>query len=319
MSTLLDDPPTRRQSDTTSNSSPASRLRATMAAVAVHFVWFGVRKSLSTQQKSEAADTFGAEGSFLSAGKKLLDTRHEAYKAVTSIRSQIVQFWRALSVPFPEPGIRLIRRDEIGMFDVKLTSLRQELDEAVANLNRHYTELQSAARRRLGRLYNPADYPTTLIGLFGVSWDYPNTEPPAYLRELAPALYEEESRRVAARFDEAVRLAEEAFTAEFHNLVAHLTERLAGDEDGKSKVFRDSAVQNLVEFFGRFRVLNVRSSPELDQLVEQSQQIVRNVRPQQLRDDTSLRQRIAGRLAAVESQIDGLLVDRPRRRILRSK
>jgi hypothetical protein len=319
MSTLLEDPPARSDNNSASTISPASRLRATMAAVAIHFTWFGTRKSLSTEQKTEAASPFGAEGSFLSAGKKLLDTRHEAYKAVTSVRSQIIQFWRAMSVPYPEPGIRLIRRDEIGMFDIKMTSLRQELDETVANLDEHYAELKSAARRRLGRLFNASDYPATLVGLFNVTWDYPNTEPPAYLQQLSPVLFEEESRRVAARFDEAVRLAEEAFTAEFHNLIAHLTDRLAGEDDGKVKVFRDSAVQNLVEFFGRFRVLNVRSSPELDQLVEQAQRIVRNVRPQQLRDDTNLRQRIASQLSAVESQIDGMIVNLPRRRILRSK
>jgi len=203
MRTLLEDPPARRAGSSVTSASPASRLRATMAAVAVHFVWFGVRKSLSTEQKSEAASPFGAEGSFLSAGKKLLDTRHEAYKAVASVRSQILQFWRSMSVPFPEPGIRLIRRDEIGLFDVKLTSLRQELDDAVTHLDGHYAELKSAARRRLGRSFNAADYPTTLVGLFNVTWDYPNTEQPAYLQQLSPALFEAESRRVVARFDEA--------------------------------------------------------------------------------------------------------------------
>ena len=65
---------------------------------------------------------------------------------------------------------------------------------------------------------------------------------------------------MAARFEEAVRLAEQAFTEEFARLVAHLTERLSGvGEDGKPKVFRDSAVDNLAEFFDRFRALNVRS------------------------------------------------------------
>jgi len=45
-----------------------------MAAVRVSFTWFGTRRTLSAEQKAQAADTFGAEGSFLSAGKKLLDT-----------------------------------------------------------------------------------------------------------------------------------------------------------------------------------------------------------------------------------------------------
>ncbi|HUE74173.1 MAG TPA: hypothetical protein VMP01_25045 [Pirellulaceae bacterium] len=311
MTTLVDEP----RAD--SSLSPAQRLRGTMAAVALHFTWFGVRKSLNTEQKAQAADAFGAEGAYLSAGKKLIDTSHPAFKAVTALKSQIVQFLRSMSVPYPEPGIRLIRRDEIGLFDTKLTSLRQELDEAVVNLDRHFSELKAAARRRLGRLYNPADYPETLIGLFAVTWEYPNCEPPAYLQQLSPELYEEESRRVAARFEECIRLAEEAFTEEFGKLVSHLSERLSGSEDSREKIFRDSAVQNLTEFFQRFRHLNVRSSEQLDQLVSQAQQIVRGVQPQALRDDTHLRQQIASQLAGVQSQIEGMLVDRPRRAILR--
>jgi hypothetical protein len=43
--------------------------------------WFGTRKTLNAEQKAQAADTFGAEGEFLSAGKKLIDTRHPAFKA----------------------------------------------------------------------------------------------------------------------------------------------------------------------------------------------------------------------------------------------
>ena len=66
MTTLVDDPPE------TTTSSPAQRLRGTMAAVALHFTWFGVRKSLNPEQKAQAADAFGAEGSYLSAGKKLI-------------------------------------------------------------------------------------------------------------------------------------------------------------------------------------------------------------------------------------------------------
>ena len=313
MTTLLDEP------RTASTQSASQRLRATMAAVRIAFTWFGVRKSLNTEQKAQAADTFGAEGSFLSAGKKLIDTSHSAFKDVTSVRSSIQQYWRAMTVPYPEPGIRLIRRDEIQMFDIKLASLRQELEEAVSVLDEHYADLKAAARRRLGSLFSASDYPATLDGLFTVAHDFPNVEPPAYLQQLSPALFEEESRRVAARFDEAVTLAEQAFTDEFSKLVSHLTERLSGGEDGKEKIFRDSAVANLVEFFNRFKQLNVRSNADLDNLVENAQRIVRNVRPQELRDNQNLRQRIAGQLAGVQSQVEGLLVDKPRRNILRRK
>lgn len=99
--------------------------------------------------------------------------------------------------------------------------------------------------------------------------------------------------------------------------MGHLTERLSGQEDGKPKIFRDSAVENLGQFFERFRHLDIRSSQQLDDLVEQAQQITRNIQPQALRDNSSLRQQIATQLSGVQSVLDGLLVDRPRRNILR--
>ena len=149
-----------------------------------------------------------------------------------------------------------------------------------------------------------------VIHVFGI-------EPPDYLQQLHPDLYQQECERVAARFDEAVRLAEQAFMVELQQLVAHLTERLTGQSDGQPKTFRNSAVNNLTEFFERFRQLNVRSNQDLDTLVEQCQGIVRGVEPQSLRDSQGVRQHVATELSAVQSVLDGLLVDRPRRNILR--
>jgi hypothetical protein len=298
-------------------TNPAQRLRTTMAAVRVSFTWLGTRKTLTPEQKSQAADAFGAEGDVLSAGKKLLDTRHPAFKVVGGVRGRVLSYWKGITLPYPEPGIRLIRQDDIGGFNVQLTTLKAELQEAVAQLNEHYSDLIAAARERLGRLFNPADYPESLDGLFAVDWDFPSVEPPEYLRQLSPELYRQESQRVAARFDDAIRLAEEAFTAELAKLVSHLTERLSGQHDGKPKVFRDSAVENLSDFFQRFRALNIGSSEQLDQLVNQVQNVVRGVEPQQLRDMPSLRQQVATQLSGVQATLDGLMVDRPRRNILR--
>ena len=52
----------------------------------------------------------------LSAGKKLLDTRHPAFLAVTNVRHQLVATWQSMSLPYPEPAIRLIRQDKIDEF-----------------------------------------------------------------------------------------------------------------------------------------------------------------------------------------------------------
>ena len=203
------------------------------------------------------------------------------------------------------------------MFTEQLTRLKEELAEAVWRLDEHYAELKSAARDRLGSLFNSADYPESLQGMFQVTWDFPSVEPPDYLRQLNPDVYRQECERVASRFDEAVQLAESAFVEELQSLVSHLTERLAGQADGKPKVFRDSPIENLTQFFERFRELNVRSNEQLDDLVGQCQQVVQGVEPQSLRDNNVLRQSVASELNQVQSVLDDLLVDRPRRNILR--
>jgi hypothetical protein len=321
MPTLLDnlETPATESWNRPATIGAAERLRTTMAACRVSFTWWGVQRALTADQKAQAAQAFDAEGQFLSAGKKLLDTKHTAFRAVTAIRTKISDYWKGLSLPFPEHGIRLIKLQAVEDFDRQMADYRAELDDAVANLDRHFDELKRAAAQRLGSLFNPSDYPETLIGLFGVSYDFPSIEPPDYLVQLAPELYQREQERVRARFEEAVRLAEQAFLEDFARLVSHLTERITGtNEDGSQKVFRDSAVDNLWDFFERFRSLNVRSNQELDDLVARAQQAVRNVGAQDLRDSESLRSQVATQLTRVQGTLDAMLVDRPRRRILRN-
>jgi hypothetical protein len=287
-----------------------------MAAVRLSFTWFGVRKSLTSEQKAVAAESFGAAGDFLSAGKKLLDNRHPAYRAVTMLRSQAVSWWKGCTLPFPEPGIRLIRQDRIENFDSEMKKLKEKLDRAVVNLDDHFSELKAAAQHRLGRLYHAHDYPESLRGLFAVAWDFPSVEPPDYLQDVHPGLFEQERARAAARFEEAVQLAEQAFFEEFRKVVGHLCERLEG-VDGERKVFRDSAVDNLHDFFERFKELNVRSNEDLDALVRQAQDVIRGIVPQDLRDRDALRWSVAEEMSSVRKALDSMMVDRPRRRILR--
>jgi hypothetical protein len=70
-------------------AAAAERLRTTMAACRVQFIWWGVQRALTAKQKAQAAPAFDAEGGFLSAGKRLLDTKHTTFRAVTAIRTKI--------------------------------------------------------------------------------------------------------------------------------------------------------------------------------------------------------------------------------------
>ncbi|MFO1065513.1 MAG: hypothetical protein U0892_16740 [Pirellulales bacterium] len=283
----------------------------------VSFSWFGVRRSLSSDQCRQAAEQFGAEKAFISAGKKLVDTSHPSVRAVNQLRREIGEYWKGVSLPFPEPGIRLIRQQEIDSISGQMQTFRSRLRDAVGDLEANYYEIKQLARQRLGTLYSDGDYPASFSSEFEVAWEFPNVEPPDYLRRLQPEIFEQECSRIRSRFDEAVQLAEQAFVDELSGLVSHLGERLSGSDDGKPKIFRDTAIENLNEFFSRFQRLNIHSNAQLDALVNQAQSLMSGVRPQQLRDSGPLRQQVATQLASVQSVLDGLMVDRPRRRILR--
>jgi hypothetical protein len=52
--------------------------------------------------------------------------------------------------------------------------------------------------------------------------------------------------------------------------------------------------------------------------VVQAQQAVRGVAAQDLRDSQSIRQEVVTQLARVQTSLDSMLIERPRRRILRN-
>ena len=301
----------------TSSDTPGDRLQAETTAVRLHIRWPGIRKTLDDTQKQRAADAFEADLKSLSAAKKLLDTSHPKFKAVSKVRSQAVAYWRAVTLPYIEPGVRLIRRGDVSGYDTQMAIYSEELTAAVEQLDQCYGELIQQARTRLGDLFSPEDYPASLSDLFSIRWDYPSSSPPDYLRQVAPELYQAECLRVRQRFSEAVELAESAFAEELATLVNHLADKLSGEDDGKPKVFRDTAVTNLLEFFDRFQHLNINSDAQLDQLVTRARSVVGGVGPQHLRDQSSLRREVASGLAQVSTSLDHWISDRPRRSIQR--
>ena len=110
---------------TTPNS--AQRLRTTMAAVRLAFTWLGVRETLAPEQRTTAARAFHADRELLSASKIILDLKHPAYRAVAAVRSEASGYWRTVTLPFPEAGIRLLPQNSLGLFANTMQTYRERL------------------------------------------------------------------------------------------------------------------------------------------------------------------------------------------------
>ena len=296
-----------------------AELRANCLASKLHLKWLGVTRSLSPEQMANLVDGSEVDSKMIRASKRLLDSAHPTMKLLANIRNRMLGTWRGLTLPFVEAGVRLIPRQLVGEFEARMSMLKDELASAVDELEQEWPRLKEAAAARLGAFYNPDDYPDNLEELFVVSWSYPETSVPSYLMAIDASVYRREAARVAEKFEQAVELAEQGFVEEFNKLVSHLTERLT-DSDGGPKIFRDSSLESLREFFGRFGQMRLggKAEQQLEQLVAQAQRIVSGVASQGLRDSSSLRQNVAQNLSRVGAELEGMLVSRPRRKIVRT-
>lgn len=275
----------------------------------------GTRRALAQHQVTEAAEVFDAEPGRLSASKRIIDTTHPAYRACTQVRRDATQYWKDCTIPYPEPGVRLLRRSRIDEFTARMTEFRTALDAAAVGLQAAWTELRAQAREALGELFAEDDYPENVAAEFAIEWDFPSTDPPEYLRRLQPALYEAEKQRIQSRFAEAVTMTEQAFVGQFQQLVTHLVERLTGGLDGKPKTFRESTVENLREFFADFRKLDIGSSAELRTLVDQADRALGGATAEELRDNAAVSAALGAQLGQIATSLDSMMIERPKRSI----
>jgi hypothetical protein len=129
--------------------SAANRLRTTMAAVRLAFTWLGVRKTLAPEQRTTAARAFHADRELLSASKLILDTKNPAYRAVAAVRSEASGYWRTVTLPFPEAGIRLLPQNSLGLFAQTMQTYRERLQDAASDLAAQYDTARKWGRERL--------------------------------------------------------------------------------------------------------------------------------------------------------------------------
>ena len=101
-----------------------------------------------------------------SATKLILDTKHTSFRNVARVRSEASGYWRTETLPFLEPGVRLLPQNKLAGFDARMSQPQQELLGAARELSGQYEQIKNESRRRLGTLFNPSDYPATLDWVF---------------------------------------------------------------------------------------------------------------------------------------------------------
>lgn len=295
------------------NEDLIGHLRETHVAVQLACSpWMGMTKSMGKEQKSRVAELFGADVRIVSGGSKLF-SKHEILTAINSVRSRAKSYFKAMTLPFPVDNTRLLKRERLQEFSDALVALVAELDQHVAQANDALPELLELARADRGDLFDRAQYPNSFTDAFALKWEPVSVEPPDWLREASPRLYQQFQSRVYARFGDAIDMAEQAFLTEFNKLVQNLSDNLIGGENGQAKAFKPNSINNLVKFFDQFKQVSVRSSEDLDALVEKAQNVVRGVSYDKLKENGNTQIVVGESLRRIGEELNGMLQARSSR------
>lgn len=278
---------------------------------------FGVSRKVSQENTRIGATACGISDDVYRAAVDKIDKKHPRYKKVTGLLSQIKTVWRDNTLPLPgEDGLRLIIKDRIDHVNERLTILREELRLAVQVLQEQWSFIRDQAKAKLGQEYDPNDYPESITSAFDVVWEFTSIEPPSYLMQVNPELYEQERQRVAAKFTTALAAAEASFAGQLKTMIDRLVERLQPGADGKAKTFRDATIENFSAFFATFKSMNIRSNKQLDALIREAEMLVDGVDPQDLRDASAdYKSGFAKQLEQIGSKLDEQIITKPSRKI----
>jgi len=168
----------------------------------------------------------------------------------------------------------------------------------------------------LGALYDERDYPDVdkVRAAFSIQHGYVELGAAGSLRSISSELYEREEQKIKAQFVNALEEGQALIRGQFASLVFHVNERLTPNADGKPKVFRDSLVSNIKEFAQTFSLRNYGDG-ELEALVNQLAESMEGVSPSDLRSKDVTRAKVQAVTQSIKDKLDGMLVDRPGRRI----
>jgi hypothetical protein len=238
-----------------------------------------------------------------------------SYAAIVSADNAL-QAWvlgRSIAVDAGFRGVSILPLVLLPEVEEGLKSAAAKRERLVDSFMESYESERELARVRLNGQFKESDYPPAekARAAFGLAWSYVTFKVPDVLPDDVRA---REGEKLQARFADMEAECREALRVGLGDLVGHLAERLAVGPDGKPRIFRDSAVENLAEFLRLFSARDITNDSELRALAEKAQSIIAGVNGNALRDLRSVRERVKSGLESVKSAVDALIVSQPRRK-----
>ena len=260
----------------------------------------------NTRKVSTAQIEADADKDLLRVSKRLVDSAE--LKAITRFDGEIRRFLYNICLPF-EIGIHLLPITALEMVEHRLRQFAVDRRQLVQSFLSAYPSLCQDAATRLRGLYNPTDYHAVdeAAREFGFSWQYVSFGVPEQLKGISREVWEQEREKAAVRMAEASTEIQVVLRETMAKLVQHMADRLKTGPDGKPLRFKETTVENLVEFLMNFEFRNVTDDNELQSLVSQARDLMQGVTADDLRTTGDLRSKLQQGMTGIAGQLDALL------------
>ena len=275
----------------------------------------------------DAPPTNGTNGKVKKTGstttsKRLV--RCEAYdklrEFLTATKNQILDNYAVPSVL--GPGWYRVRLDKVAEIDSLIKTAQKALVERKRDGSpgflpaflTAYPEAIDAARSApvkkggLGPLFVEADYPTPeeVAERFSVDANWWGLTVPD---QLPPEIRQAQIEKGQAQIAEEFSTMRQTLRAGLAELIEHLLERTKQEPGEKPKIFRNSLVENFVQFLNVFENKNLTNDDELAAQVQRAKIILADVSPDKLRKDDDLRKRVTAGMASLKNAVDAMVTE----------
>lgn len=285
-------------------------LQAQTIAVSMKQKKFGNSKKLDEENHRKITQSIEADPERIKATEMIVNSKHPAYKEVTSLMSKVKRDFTDRTVSFPEPTIRLMHIDRVDSFNREIEGVCEELARRVAVLDSHRDELVQDAMDKLGSAFKPEYYPTSFRDSFSIEISYPTVGPDERLKNLNPALYEQQRQRFEAMMSQAIEETTTALATELETIFGRLATSLA-----EGKRLRSDMLDPLNSFLDRFNDLRIGSNQAIRDIVDHARTILGQTNDVQIARNGSARIAVAQSLAPLHDQVVNMVQARNVRRI----
>jgi hypothetical protein len=279
--------------------TPSIATSAMLASVSIS-CWSA--KKVAKKESEELTNAKSASKRAAQVQKNLLadDPR---LTAINKYAAEIRNWLARTTLPWSDSGLRLVTTKQFFDFKAAVDAHKVQFDALVVDFVHMYPTLISAQAFKLGSMFDRSEYPSEaeVASKFNISYSFmPVPEVGDFRVDIAEDIRKELEEQYAKDYAKRVEEVNQDLWGRLKVVLDKMSDRLGSDVGGKSKIFRDTLVENALEVCDMLSVLNVTGDPQLENARSAVQRALLGVTADDLRKDEGVR-------SDVKSQVDTIL------------